>query len=45
MTAPALEDLLRELTQQVLGALVRRHGYLESRANRVRTQVLPQTLH
>ena len=26
MTAPALEDLLRELTPQVLGALVRRHG-------------------
>ena len=26
MTAPAIEDLLRELTPQVLGALVRRHG-------------------
>jgi RNA polymerase sigma factor (sigma-70 family) len=26
VTAPAIEDLLRELTPQVLGALVRRHG-------------------
>ncbi|HEY3868475.1 MAG TPA: DUF6596 domain-containing protein [Actinocrinis sp.] len=26
MTAPAIEDLLRELTAPVLGALVRRHG-------------------
>jgi len=25
MTKPAIEDLLRELTPQVLGALVRRH--------------------
>jgi RNA polymerase sigma factor (sigma-70 family) len=29
MTAPAIEDLLRELTPQVLGALVRRHGQFE----------------
>src|ERR1700760_1972725 len=29
MTAPALEDLLRELTPQVLGTLVRRHGQFE----------------
>ena len=29
MTAPAIEDLLRELTPQVLGALVRRHGQFD----------------
>jgi RNA polymerase sigma factor (sigma-70 family) len=29
MTAPALEDLLRELTPQVLGTVVRRHGQFE----------------
>jgi RNA polymerase sigma factor (sigma-70 family) len=29
VTAPAIEDLLRELTPQVLGALVRRHGQFE----------------
>src|SRR5246127_5801375 len=29
MTAPALEDLLRELTPQVLGTLIRRHGQFE----------------
>src|SRR3984893_1548342 len=29
MTAPAIEDLLRELTPQVLGALVRRQGQFE----------------
>lgn len=29
MTAPAVEDLLRELTPQVLGALVRRYGQFE----------------
>ena len=29
MTAPVLEDLLRELTPQVLGVLVRRQGQFE----------------
>lgn len=30
MTAPLMEDLLRELTPQVLGALVRRYGQFEA---------------
>jgi RNA polymerase sigma factor (sigma-70 family) len=40
MTAPAIEDLLRELTPQVLGALVRRHGQFESCQDAVQEAVL-----
>src|SRR5580692_10174122 len=40
MTAPALEDLLRELTPQVLGALVRRHGQFEGCEDAVQEAVL-----
>ena len=40
MTAPAIEDLLRELTPQVLGALVRRHGQFEDCADAVQEAVL-----
>ncbi|MFC7640927.1 hypothetical protein ACFQX6_07915 [Streptosporangium lutulentum] len=29
MTTPAIEDLLRELAPQVLGALIRRNGQFE----------------
>jgi RNA polymerase sigma factor (sigma-70 family) len=40
MTAPAIEDLLRELTPQVLGALVRRHGQFEDCEDAVQEAVL-----
>jgi RNA polymerase sigma factor (sigma-70 family) len=40
MTAPALEDLLRELTPQVLGALARRHGHFEDCEDAVQEAVL-----
>ncbi len=40
MTAAALEDLLRELTPQVLGALVRRHGQFEGCEDAVQEAVL-----
>jgi RNA polymerase sigma factor (sigma-70 family) len=40
MTAPAPEDLLRELTPQVLGVLVRRHGQFEGCEDAVQEAVL-----
>jgi RNA polymerase sigma factor (sigma-70 family) len=40
MTAPALEDLLRALTPQVLGALVRRRGQFEGCEDAVQEAVL-----
>ena len=40
MTAPAIEDLLRELAPQVLGALVRRHGQFEESEDAVQEAVL-----
>src|SRR5580704_6886792 len=43
MTTPALEDLLRELTPQVLGALVRRHGQFEGCEDAVQEAVLAAT--
>ncbi|MFJ5157337.1 RNA polymerase sigma factor [Streptomyces sp. NPDC088353] len=44
MTAPDIEDLLRELTQQVLGALVRRHGQFEGCEDAVQEAVLAATV-
>jgi RNA polymerase sigma factor (sigma-70 family) len=44
MTAPAVEDLLRELTPQVLGALVRRHGQFEGCDDAVQEAVLAATV-
>ncbi|MEO3926777.1 sigma-70 family RNA polymerase sigma factor [Micromonosporaceae bacterium B7E4] len=43
MTARAIEDLLRELTPQVLGALVRRHGQFEGCEDAVQEAVLAAT--
>ena len=40
MTAPVGEDLLRKLTPQVLGALVRRHGQFEGCEDAVQEAVL-----
>src|SRR5215510_168078 len=40
MTAPAIEDLLRELTPQVLGALLRRYGQFEECEDAVQEAVL-----
>jgi len=40
MTAPAIEDLLRELAPQVLGALVRRYGQFEGCEDAVQEAVL-----
>ncbi|MEV0617472.1 DUF6596 domain-containing protein [Nonomuraea sp. NPDC050404] len=40
MTATAIEDLLRELTPQVLGVLVRRHGQFEGCEDAVQEAVL-----
>ncbi|WP_163511756.1 RNA polymerase sigma factor [Fodinicola acaciae] len=40
MTEHAIEDLLRELTPQVLGALVRRHGQFEECEDAVQEAVL-----
>ena len=44
MTAPPIEDLLRELTPQVLGALVRRHGQFEGCEDAVQEAVLAATV-
>jgi RNA polymerase sigma factor (sigma-70 family) len=44
MKAPAIEDLLRELTPQVLGALVRRHGQFEGCEDAVQEAVLAATV-
>lgn len=44
MTAPAIEDLLRELTPQVLGTLVRRHGRFEGCEDAVQEAVLAATV-
>ena len=44
MTAPAIEDLLRDLTPQVLGALVRRHGQFEGGEDAVQEAVLAATV-
>ncbi|MFR9780942.1 RNA polymerase sigma factor [Micromonospora sp. MS34] len=44
MTAPGIEDLLRELTPQVLGALVRRHGQFEDCEDAVQEAVLAATV-
>src|SRR6202161_3902425 len=43
MTASAIEDLLRELAPQVLGALVRRHGQFEGCEDAVQDAVLAAT--
>src|ERR1700691_6613318 len=40
MTPPAIEDLLRERTPQVLGALVRRHGQFDGCEDAVQEAVL-----
>jgi RNA polymerase sigma factor (sigma-70 family) len=40
MTAPAIEDLLRELTPQVLGVLVRKYGLFEGCEDAVQEAVL-----
>jgi len=40
MTGPGLEDLMRELTPQVLGTLVRRHGRFEDCEDAVQEAVL-----
>ena len=44
MTAPAIEDLLRELTPQVLGALIRRNGQFEGCEDAVQEAVLAATV-
>ena len=44
MTAPSVEDLLRELTPQVLGALVRRQGQFEGCEDAVQEAVLAATV-
>jgi RNA polymerase sigma factor (sigma-70 family) len=44
MTAPTAEDLLRELTPQVLGALVRRQGQFEGCEDAVQEAVLAATV-
>ncbi|MEE1810391.1 RNA polymerase sigma factor, partial [Streptomyces sp. BE133] len=44
MTASATEDLLREFTPQVLGALVRRHGQFEGCEDAVQEAVLAATV-
>jgi RNA polymerase sigma factor (sigma-70 family) len=41
---PAIEDLLRELTPQVLGALVRRHGQFEECEDAVQEAILAATV-
>ena len=45
MTAPAIEDLLRELTPQVLGSLVRRYGQFEGCEDAVQEAVLAAAVH
>ncbi|GAA1616689.1 sigma factor-like helix-turn-helix DNA-binding protein [Nonomuraea maheshkhaliensis] len=44
MTTPAVEDLLRELTPQVLGTLTRRHGQFEGCEDAVQEAVLAATV-
>ncbi|GAA1281664.1 RNA polymerase sigma24 factor [Planotetraspora silvatica] len=44
MTTSAIEDLLRELTPQVLGVLVRRHGQFEGCEDAVQEAVLAATV-
>lgn len=44
MTAPPIEDLLRGLTQQVLGTLVRRYGQFEGCEDAVQEAVLAATV-
>ncbi|HST82727.1 MAG TPA: DUF6596 domain-containing protein [Kineosporiaceae bacterium] len=44
MTVPSIEDLLRELTPQVLGVLVRRHGQFEGCEDAVQEAVLAATV-
>ena len=44
MTAPAIEDLLRELTPRVLGTLVRRYGQFEGCEDAVQEAVLAATV-
>ncbi|TVT53417.1 RNA polymerase sigma factor [Amycolatopsis rhizosphaerae] len=44
MTTPAVEDLLRELTPQVLGALVRRYGHFDGCEDAVQEAALAATL-
>ncbi len=44
MTAPATEDLLRELSPRVLGALARRHGQFEGCEDAVQEAVLAATV-
>ncbi|AJC53267.1 DUF6596 domain-containing protein [Streptomyces sp. 769] len=44
MTAPVIEDLLRALTPQVLGALVRRYGQFEGCEDAVQEAVLAATV-
>ncbi|MEV5712171.1 DUF6596 domain-containing protein [Actinoallomurus sp. NPDC052274] len=44
MTVPPFEDLLRELTPQVLGTLVRRHGQFEGCEDAVQEAVLAATV-
>ncbi|MDI6100348.1 sigma factor-like helix-turn-helix DNA-binding protein [Actinoplanes sp. NEAU-A12] len=44
MTVPAFEDLLRALTPQVLGALVRRYGQFEGCEDAVQEAVLAATV-
>ena len=44
MTKPAIEDLLSELTPQVLGALVRRYGRFEGCEDAVQEAVLAATV-
>jgi RNA polymerase sigma factor (sigma-70 family) len=44
MTVPAMEDLLRELTPQVLSTLVRRHGRFEDCEDAVQEAVLAATV-
>jgi predicted RNA polymerase sigma factor len=43
MTEPATGDLLRELTPQVLGALIRRHGQFDGCEDAVQEAVLAAT--
>ncbi|MDX6248387.1 MAG: hypothetical protein QOF10_1747 [Kribbellaceae bacterium] len=43
MSAPALEDLLRQLAPQVLGALVRRYGHFDTAEDAVQEALLAAT--
>ncbi|HEY2698853.1 MAG TPA: DUF6596 domain-containing protein [Pseudonocardiaceae bacterium] len=44
MVEPAVEDLLRELTPQVLGSLVRRHGHFEECEDAVQEAILAASM-